>query len=875
MKILLVVAALFSGVFTASAQFPGAAGRGSGTGSSGSVYGKVIDKTSGKPIGSVSIQFIQNKFDTVTRKRRDTVINGMLTLSNGDFRLENLPTLGNFKLKITAIGYILYEQKVSFEVKMGGDPSQMMSAFDKDLGNIKLETDVKQLANVTVTSDKGLVQLGIDRKVFNVEKNITSAGGTAVDVMRNVPSVSVDIDGNVSLRNNAPQIFVDGRPSPLTLDQIPADAIASVEIITNPSAKFDASGGTSGILNIVLKKNRKVGYNGSVRSGIDSRARVNLGGDINVRQNKVNVFLAANYNQRKSISNGNTDRNTFITSPSTQLTQLDENIAKGYFGMLRGGFDYFIDNRNSLTFTQTFSKGRFTPFTDSEIWVDTLFAGGKATSFNERISNTTAMFENKNSAIGFKHNFVKAGRELTADFNYSNSRNKNNNLVTTDFFNSFGGPVTRNIKQQLNGSGRNQNFTFQTDFVNPLNDKSKMELGLRIAMRKGQNGNDLYTVIPSGELIYLAPLSTLYKSNDQVYAAYGTYSAKIKQFGFQLGLRVESSRYEGELIDKGQQFSNEFPVSLFPSVFLTQKLKNDQDLQFNYTRRINRPNFFQLLPFTDYSDSLNLSRGNPDLIPEFTNSMELSYQKTFKNNNSLLASGYFKYTTGLITRFQISEKNPVNNQDRLINTFINSNSSYVTGLEITSRNTIAPWWDMTTNLNFFTSYINIDIAGQPAVPKFFSWFGKWNNNFKLPKNISIQLSAEYQSKTILPPGGSGGGSGFGGGGGRGGGMGGFGQSASTAQGFVRPNYGIDLAIRYEFLKEKKASLSLSMNDIFRTRRSDVFSESAFFTQNVFRRRDPQVLRLNFSWRFGKFDMSLFKRKNMRTGTETGDGGGMQ
>ena len=194
------------------------------------------------------------------RKRKEVVVAGMLTRANGEFSLENVPAFGQSKLRVSVVGYKSFEQTVSFDLKPGGG-ADMMSALDKDLGNVKIEFEEKMLDNVTVTSNStsGL-RLGIDRKVFGVDKNLVSAGGTAVDVMKNVPSVSVDIDGNVTMRNNSPQIFVDGRPTTMTLDQIPADVIESVEIITNPSAKFDASGGTSGIINVIMKKNKKVGW---------------------------------------------------------------------------------------------------------------------------------------------------------------------------------------------------------------------------------------------------------------------------------------------------------------------------------------------------------------------------------------------------------------------------------------------------------------------------------------------------------------------------------------------------------------------------------------------------------------------------------------
>jgi outer membrane receptor protein involved in Fe transport len=332
-----------------------------------------------------------------------------------------------------------------------------------------------------------------------------------------------------------------------------------------------------------------------------------------------------------------------------------------------------------------------------------------------------------------------------------------------------------------------------------------------------------------------------------------------------LGLRAESSNYEGKLLKTGEVFNIDFPISLFPSIFLSQKLGETQSLQLNYSRRINRPNFWQLSPFTDSSDRLNPSKGNPGLKPEFTNSFELSYEKTFKNSNNFLASIYYKHTTDLITRFQQNATGSAG-ENIILNTYINANSSYVTGLELTSRNKLTKWWELTSNLNLFASDVKIDDPQQPDQGRLTSWFGKLNNNFKLPKNITLQVSGDYQSKTILPPGGSGGG-----GGGRGGFGGGMFGGASASQGYVRPNYGVDLAVRYEFLKNRTASISINMNDVLRTRRQDVHSESIFFTQDAFRRRDPQVLRINFNWRFGKFDANLFKRKNMKN---QGDGGAM-
>ena len=867
MKQFFAVIASFLISYTISAQppagtnRPGANGRAQMT---GTFYGKLIEAKSQKPIEYASVQLLQNKMDSATKKRKDVVIAGMLTKPNGEFRLENVPAFGQFKLQVSVIGFKPFVQNVSFDLKPNGDMSAMMSALDKDLGNIKIDIEDKVLDNVTVVASNPGLRLGIDRKVFNVDKNLVSAGGTAVDVMRNVPSVNVDIDGNVTMRNNAPQIFVDGRPTNMELDQIPADAIESVEIITNPSAKFDASGGTAGILNVILKKNKRVGYNGSIRANIDSRARIGLGGNFNLRQDKINYFLNVNYNQRKSISNGTTDRTTFIGNPNTFLQQTDKSVSEGYFGFLRTGFDYFIDNRNTLSVTGNYSEGRFTPYSNSDILIDSLY-NTVSQSFSQRFSNSNSKFKNLGTMLSYKHLFPKQGEELTADITYNKSRNSSTNLIATDYFKVPGYTLLSEFKQQQDGKGENENIVIQSDYVKPINDKSKIELGVRAQIRKVDSRNDFFFFDNNGVTIYNPQLSVNYTSTDNVYAAYTTYTNQVKNFGYQLGLRVESSDYNGKLPDKNQEFNIKFPVSLFPSVFLSQKLKNNQEMQLNYTRKINRPNFFQLFPFTDYSDSLNISRGNPNLNPEFTNSLELTYQKTFKNKDNFIASVYYKNTTDLISRFQAQEQDPVNGKDILVNTYINDNSSYITGLELTSINKITKWWEMTTNMNLFNSRIKIGIAGQPEQDALTSWFGKLNNNFKLVKTLTLQVSGEYQSKTILPPSG-------GRGGGRGGGMfggGGMWGMTTTSQGYIKSNYFVDAGLRFDFLKNKQASISLNINDIFRTRRQNIISESPLFYQEVFRRRDPQILRLNFNWRFGKFDANLFKRKNNRD--NMGDG----
>jgi outer membrane receptor protein involved in Fe transport len=850
-------------ILTTQAQMPGGGNRGMGGQNMnlGHFYGKILDSVSNKPLEAASVQLIQNKFDTVTKKRKDVIVGGMLTTKKGEFSIENVNVMGQYKLVITAIGFKKIEQKISFQLNMAGakngDMSSMLSAVDRDLGNIKLETDAKQLQDVTVSASKAQLEMKIDRKVFNVEKNLNSVGGTAVDVMKNVPSVNVDIDGNVSLRNATPQIFVDGRPTTMTLDQIPADAIASVEIITNPSAKYDASGGGAGILNIIMKKNRKAGYNGNIRAGIDMRGRPSLGGDINLKQQKVNFFAAGQFGMRKSISNVKTDRVDYDSNYTAYLKQRNKPINSGFFAFGRMGMDYFIDNRNTLTVGGNIVRGQFKTNDVINTYRDTVAtAGGTISDRGERGSKNTGNFYNYGATMSFKHNFAKANKEWTADLNYNYSKNNNIGDYNTQYFFTSNSPKTPLIVERSKGGGTTQFFTAQTDYADPINDKMKIETGIRASFRNFTSFNDNYIQNLSGQYILNSRLSNNYKFKDALYAGYLTFSHQLKKLSYQLGLRVESSSYTGNLITKNQKFKTDYPLSLFPSAFVTYKVNDKVDVQVNYSRKINRPNFFQLIPFIDYSDSLNLSVGNPALVPEFTNLLELSYSNQYKIGHSFLATAYFRNTNDLITRYQYRTTNPDTSKTGtvIMNTYENANRSYTIGLELTGKNKLAKWWDLTTNINLFNSTIQASNLAGSSNSSLFSWFAKINNNFKLPKNFSIQLSGDYTAKTLVAPGG----------GGRGGmGMMFGGGSQPSSQGYIKPIFGADFSIRKEFLKNNAASITLQFSDIFRSKIYATHADGPSFMQDNERRRDPQFVRLNFNWRFGKIDVSLFKKKNMK------------
>jgi outer membrane receptor protein involved in Fe transport len=843
-----------------SAQYPtGAGARGAGASANmGRFYGKVVDANK-KGIEGITIQLKGSKFDPATKKSTESILGTMLSANNGDFSFENLAVMGNFKLIITGVGFKKQEKQISFNLKTGAGQNMqdMMAMVDKDLGNIKIEEDVNELKSVTVSSTaKPQFEMGIDRKIFNVEKNLTSQGQTAVEVMKSIPNLNVDIDGNVTLRNATPTLLIDNRPTTLTMDQIPADIIERVEIITNPSAKYDATGGNAGILNIVLKKNKKNGYNGGIRSGLDMRGKFNGGGDMNVRDSKFNFSLNANLNGRKSINSSANERQILGSSLPTNIETINNSTGNGSFNFYRAGVDYIADNRNTFSLYGNMMQGDMGSI-GTQI-IDSIIG---STSKNYSLVNSSKFnFLNKGAQFSYKHLFEEKGHELSADFNYNQSNNDNWSLINSSFLN-----------QRSAGKGNNKNYSFNIDYAREFKNDVKFETGIRVNDRSEYNKRDQYR---NEKLI--DAISSQYQYGETVYAAYSNVNMKKNNWSFQLGLRAESRSYNGNILNKlgkdSLPFSVSYPITLFPSAFINYKINDKQDFQINYSKRINPPNFFQLLPFPDYSDPQNISVGNPGLKPQFTHSFEVAYNNAYAKGSNFLATAYYKYSTDLITSYVYRDINraSVNLDSAYFSSSINANTATVYGLELSNKTAITSWWDLNLSFNLFKSVINATIPGQNVNNDLTSWFSKMNNTIKLPKGFSYQFSGQYQAKTILPPGGNS--SGGGGRGGMGGGGGGWGGPQSTAQGYNFPAYDFDMAIKKDWTLSggRTASLSFSVNDVFKTRVNKTYSESQYFTQSVTRVRDQQFFRINFSYRFGKFDVNLLRRKSSK-GDEGGGG----
>lgn len=836
MKKIIAVLLMSTAVATSHAQTPPAGRPSSFAIAEGKLTGQLVDPQ-GKPIAQASVNLLRVINEQSTGKEREILFKSTSSLENGKFSFTALSTRDKWKLKISSVGYTAKDIPVDF-----GSDSKIL---DKDLGHITLENDNRKLDEVTVTGRKALLEMDIDKKVYNVEKNIVAAGGTAIDVMRNMPSVQVDIDGNVKLRNAAPTIFVDGKPTTLTPDQIPADVIEKIEIITNPSAKYDASGSMAGILNIILKKNKKTGYNGMVTLGADRFGGTNFMGSLNLRQNKFNISLTGMNMRMRTNTEGDSYRNSTINGISSDVNQDIEGKTKGMITFGRLGLDYDLSPRTTVSVAGIFVEGKFRPNENTMITTE-------SQGNSNRISESERSFKPRGLQAGLVQKFKTEGEELTADFNYFGGTNKSNGTYTTNYLDNSG-IVGSQIQKNI-GSGDNKFMTVQADYVKPFKNGMKLETGVRAQINKLKNLNsNSLKARDEDEYKDISAASANYDNKNTVYAAYASLGGNLKDWvSYKVGLRVENSTYDGELINTNQKFHNNYPVSLFPSLFLSKKLTEKDQLQMSVTRRVNRPNFFQLIPFVDYTDSLNITRGNPDLVPEFTTSGELSYSRTH-GKGTFLASFYYKYTTNLITRYLTQELNPITDKMDFINTYINANSSKNYGAEFTYTNNLKPWWDLTADLNFYNSKIEID----DKTPSEGMWtvFGKLNNTFNLKKNWNLQLAFEYQGKTNMPvtqnqtfgpP---------------------MNQAQSSSQGYIKPFYGIDFAIKKSFLKNQAASVTLAVNDIFRTRGNTIVSSGDGFYQDYYRLSNPQLIKLNLSYRFGKMDMNMFKKNKNQNSME--------
>lgn len=770
----------------------------------GKISGKVLDEASKQPV----------EFATVTARsaKDNTFLTGALINAQGLFVIDKLKP-DTYFLSFSFIGYKTYLDTVII--------SQQSSVIN--MGTIWMSVDAKTLQQVEIVEEKENFQLAIDKKVFNVEKDLVSAGGSAIDVLKQVPTVSVDVDGKISLRGSENLIiFINGKPSGLTGDnreqilmQIPASNIDHVELITNPSARYDADG-MSGIINIITKRNISDGLSGNLTAGVGTYHKYNASGSINYRSEKFATGHTIGFRYNRNWSGGQHNRtNTFDSLPSYSINQQDQGHRIQISPTLSGNFDFTPNQNHSIGITYLVSYG--TDESLEHISYQFLDNNGWLTQTYDRNTQTPSTNLTADGGISYTYKLPKKRRELYFSSNISYNDGESKGYYMQLPYLIDGNPdTTQNIGYTTNNSyKKNIVSVTQMDYTHPFSQNYKLELGWKVTIRRFNNELVADTFDYNlNQWVANTTLTNRFIYFEDVNAVYGTFSGMLKEkFGYQVGMRIEQTNITGDQAVGNASFTKQY-IHFFPSVFLSYKMKKGHELQLNYSRRINRPGTYTLNPFASYDDPLNIHVGNPNINPENIDAVELNYSKQWKNH-TLVATTYFRYISGIIQRYRSVDSAGVSTV-----TFINLDYSMNFGLEIVSRNKWFKWWSSTTNFNLFRNQLFGTTKDAELNATNFSFSARMQNSFRFLPSMDLQLTVDVRGPMTF------------------------------AQGRMAEMWGIDLGYRYDFLKGK-ASITLNLTDIFNTRRFYVDSRGDNFTGTVLRKRETRVATIQFTYRFGK------------------------
>lgn len=781
------------------------------TGGKAKITGVLKDAKTQEPIAFATAVLV-NKATNTNAKLAQTDIDGKFTMPD----LAN----GTYTFRVSFVGYqTMVRDNISITDATG----------PLNFGDIKMNAAAGTvLKDVTVTAQKTAMQMGIDKKVFSVDQSLVSEGGSATDLLANVPSVQTDIDGNVSLRGSSGvRVLIDGKPSLIAggnvaqiLASIPASSIESVELITNPSSKYDAEG-QAGIINIVLKKNTKLGFNGSVAVSAGNRDNYNGNTNLSFQNSKVNLYGNYSYRYGNRLGGGFQDiiykQSTGSTAFANQTTT-SSSLDKGH--NVKAGLDYYLAPKSVVSLSGGFNARD----NDRNEFVDIRQLGRTSNPvlLSNRLNNNIGSGNSYDLNLDYSQKFKKPKEELTFNFGYSSGTNNNDQGYSTTFTNINGSAVNINPSlQRIFNTGDNTNYNIQTDYTLPVGKAGKIEAGYRSQIRLGDNNQYADSILTNTD-IYVRnnKLINNFNSKDQVHALYLNYQNQIKDFGYQLGLRAEDARldtylegYNGNLLTNST--GNIHYKRLYPSVFLSQKLKNEQQVQVSYTRRVNRPRPWDTNPFLDVSDPLNYRAGNPNLLPEDVHSFELGYIKYWKKV-TLTSSLYFRQTNDVIQRVR-----SIPDASGIITTIPqNLTRQLNSGLELIGRFDLIKALNFTSNVNLYQQKIEGDARYGIEDRSGFSWNANLTANISAIKNLSFQLRGDYRAAEVM------------------------------AQGKRNAMYGIDGGAKYDF-PNKKASLSLNIRDVFNTRRWSMTTDDNFTFIDFQRRMQGTMGNLTFSYRFGK------------------------
>ncbi|SIQ60408.1 outer membrane beta-barrel family protein [Pontibacter lucknowensis] len=772
----------------------------------GKVSGTVQDANSKAPLGFANIVLLT--------ARDSSLVTGATSDIEGKFELNRVPQ-GQFILRISSVGY---PTRFIPNIRITDTDSNIR------LGAIPIKGGATQLKEVQIVTERPMVEFELDKKVVNMEQNIAAQGGSVADAMQNVPSVDVDLDGNVSLRGSSNvTILVDGKRtalSNLTLDQIPASMIESVELITNPSSKYDPEG-TSGVINLILKKNMKPGFNGTATVNVGTYENYNSSLNLNYRHYKWN--FNGGYDFRRSYRPG--VRRSFLTNldEGTFREDLGSNRRTDISHSFRFGADYSINPKNTISASALYRTGDERGF--NSILNRNLDGEMNLTRLNLRETRGTEDDGVMDYNLGYRRTFDQKGREWTADVIYTErfSDEVDNIMQRTTL--DMGLPVDRMNQQRITSDDKTRRIVAQSDYVHPINEDSRFEAGYRSSFQLLDNDNKFFDLNPeTNQWLINDNVTNRFVYDEQVHALYSNYSNKIGSVSFQAGLRAEQTltKSDQRTQDNGV-FRNDY-FSLFPSVFVTKDFSPESKVQFSYSRRINRPRAWSLNPFIDYSDTLNIRSGNPELLPEFINSYELGYLK-YWDNTSFNTTVFYRRTNDQIQRFRTFDAATGVTSTTFLN--LASGSSY--GVELVGTYNPYKWWRLNASVSGFRVELN-DAGGDTELSNDqWTWNSKLNSTMTVWKDLAIQVSANYRAPM------------------------------ADIQGQMQEIYAVDLGLKKDVLN-KKGTITLRVSDIFDTREFNFESFGPGFEQTNNNKRQTRIAFIGFTYRLNSEDNNRERRR---------------
>lgn len=777
------------------------------------VTGKVIDDESGEGLEFATI--------TLYSISDNKVITGGLTDENGAFKIECKP--GRYKAKIEFLSYETIEVDQIEFVK--GEPNVNLGEFNMQLAGQVID-------GVEVRADRSETIFKLDKKVFSVGKDLANKGGSAQEVLDNVPSLTVDLEGNVNLRgSDNVRMLINGKPSTLVasgnlngLRSIQASSIDRIEVITNPSAKYEAEG-MSGIVNIILKKEDQKGFNGAFNAGVGLPLQYNAGAQVNFRKNKTNFFVNFSSGLRKNPGGGDSFIKQEVNDFSTLTYQESDRDRKGINNRIQAGIDYSLSENQVLTFSGSFAISE-----DNNLNTVTYIDSIQQNGINNLLSTTYRLDEEKEDevnqeySITYKHDFDGKGNSLMALLQYDDGGEKEFSKISQGESQLVAQPF-----QQVNIDENENNKLGQLDYTRVLGNGFNLETGLRGNLRTITNDYSVQSII-DGTGIVVDSLTDDFAYNENIYGAYATLGKSLEKFSLQLGLRIEHTDIK-TVFEKHIESDTSYNYTRpFPSAHLTYNLNNKNAIQISYSKRIERPRFWYLNPFLTLTDDRNRFEGNPRLLPEYTDSYELGYIR-YMEKGSVSSSLFFKYTTDVIQRIRT-----INSDGTSVTKPVNLEEEISYGLDISANYDVAKWLRMDGNVTIFNYEVTAGDFRNTFDATDVSWFGRIGARIKFWKNADAQLRFNYRARR------------------------------ENVQGLRKALYHLNFGLSKDFLNNN-LTLTLSSRDILNSRkRRFLLDLPGYFTEGEFQWRG-RTIELNASYRINQKK----KRGGNRGDYDGGDG----